>query len=310
MKTELKLGDTEVQVGLDRFVIGIPYPKPPIADDANPVNADQINLFQAQKKEFVANMKHIENMITNTTLFHCSKTHNKDVKRFKVLSDVDSGLLCVFSLGFNYGTGLINFEVNPSRLTQDNWAEIHGLLPVLFNDHYDEVYGNGVIAHAEFYFDVPGVDLSSLVLIDSSRRTTTNYMGTKYYGRRCSRHVATMYDKAKEQKQDGQLVRVEARINRRDIRLQNLVEGDLVNPFGNLLVVDAKRLHSVAQEMKAPKLANQIKEFGLYGAVKNKPAREAILNRLNECPVSWWEPEIIWAEHRELLQQLKPCNGL
>jgi hypothetical protein len=176
----------------------------------------------------------------------------------------------------------------------------------MFNDHYEDVYKGGVVAHAEFFIDVPEEDLSNLVLVDLGRRTTTMYKGTSYSGKQSSRLVGTMYDKAKETKSAGKLVRVEARINRRDISFRDLVEQDLFNPLSSFLVVEASQLKLVAQEWNSPSLANRIKEFGLYGGVSTSYARKAIRAYLKEHTVSWWQPDVFWAGHRKLLQKLRP----
>jgi hypothetical protein len=292
-------------IGLDKIVIGLPYPQFPKADELNQPSQEQVALLQAKRKEFVANMKHIESMIT-AGKFICGKIKSKDLKRYKVLSEFDGALLCVFSLGFSYGSGVINLEINPNRLTQDKIAELLGLLSVMFNDHYQELYEQSVVSHAEFYVDVFGEELSDLALLDAGRRATTMFKGTTYHGRRKSSLVGTMYDKAKEHGEDGQRVRIEARINRRDIRFRDLVEGNLPNPLSSFLVVEKSKLQLVAQEWKHPQLADQIIELGMFGAIANKHARNAILARLKKETVPWWQPELFWADHREQLLQFKP----
>jgi hypothetical protein len=301
-------GIETTHVGLDKIVIGIPYPKFPKADELNPPSQEEVALLQAKRKEFVASMKHIESMIT-AGKFCCGKIKSKDSKRYKVLSEVDGALLCVFSLGFSYGSGVINFEVNPHRLNSDKIAELLGLLSVMFDGHYDELYEQGVVSHAEFYVDVFGVDLSDLALLDTGRRATTMFKGTTYHGRRTSSLVGTMYDKAKERGEDGKRVRIEARIKRRDIPFQDLVEGNLPNPLSSFLAVEKSKLQLIAQEWKHPQLADQIIELGMYGAVANKPARDAILTRLKEEAAPWWQPDIFWAAHREKLLQFKPGHA-
>jgi hypothetical protein len=297
-----------LDIGLDKIVIGIPYPKAPKADELNPPSQEQVALLQAKRKEFVASMKHIESMIT-AGKFICGKNKSKDSKRYKVLSEFDGSLLCVFSLGFSYGSGVINFEVNPHRLDQDKMAELLGLLSVMFNGHYDELYEQGVVSHAEFYVDVFGVDLSGLALIDAGRRVTSMFKGTTYHGRRKSSLVGTMYDKAKECGEDGQRVRIEARIKRRDIPFQDLVEGALPNPLSSFLAVEKSKLQLIAQEQKHPQLADQIIELGMYGAVHNQHARKKILARLKEEAAPWWQPDIFWAAHREQLLKFKPGHA-
>ena len=307
MKIEMMIEGSMVIVGLDKTVIGIEYPKLPKPDEQNPITQKLIAQVNADKNEFVSNMKHIESMI-KIGPHYVSYTKNKDLKRYKVLSEIDGGLLCIFSLGFSFGTAVINFEINPSRLTPGKWDELLGLLSVMFNDHYDEIYTKGVLAHAEFCIDVSGEDLSDLVLIDKGRRAYTRFKGTTYLGRRKSHLSTVMYDKSKEQKQEGNLVRIEARLSDRTIRVPDLVETDLFNPFSNCLVVDINQLHSAAIALKNPALPNMIRELGLAGAVANKYARQSILSHLEENAAPWWKPTLYWSAHRELLQQLKPSQ--
>lgn len=308
-KVEMIVGEGKVQVGLDRMVLGIPYPRYPKHDVLNQPSQDDVALVQDNQKAFHAKLLHIRTMIESSCQFHVSATNNRDLKRFKVLSDLDGSLVCIFSLGFSFGTGVINLEINPSKMTTDNCDELKGLLSVTFDGHYQEFYEQAVVSHGEFCIDVHGENLSSLVLIDEGRRTTTQYKGTTYHGRRTSRLVATMYDKAKQLKQGGQLVRIEARINRRDIAFKGLVESNLFNPFSTLLIVDVNQMQLLADNFEQPYLVNQIKEWGLYESVKNKHARKALLTRLKEVAVPWWQPELFWEAHRELLLQFKPGHA-
>jgi hypothetical protein len=320
MKVAIMTNGKKIQVGLDKIAIGLPYPSFPKADET-PLPEDQIQLIHAKRKEFVAKLKHIENMITLGP-HHCKAT-SKNLKRYHVLSEPESkhsdefsskpesdgSNLCIFSLGFAYGTAVINLEFNPGKLTPEQFEEIGALLSVMFDDHYQEVYDRGVVAHAEFFIDVPEEELSNLVLVDERRRSTTMYKGTSYSGKRASRLVGTMYNKAKQSKSAGKLVRVEVRINDRMIQFKDLVEQDLFNPFSSLLVVEASQLQLVAQEWKSPHLANNIKELGLYGGVSTSYARKAIKTYLKDHQVSWWQPDLIWAAHRKLLQKLKPGHA-
>lgn len=305
MKKELKVGDTKVQVGLDRLVIGIPYPKQPKQNLTGPVTQEQIAKFIADKKEFVSGMKYIESMIVDNFPHYIGKTQNKDLKRINVLSE-SGGLLCTFSLGFSFGTGVVNLEMNPSKMCPNKWTELFGCIDLFFSNGYHELYTKGVVSHAEFFVDVSEEDLAGLVLLDEGRRATTHYNGTTYLGKRSSPHVTTIYDKAKEQKKDEKLVRVEERINRRDIRLQDLVENDLFNPFSNSMVVNVNQVQIVSNEFNKSKFVNHIKEFGLSGSGINIHSRKKMLARLKENTVDWWQPELFWATHREMLMKFKP----
>jgi hypothetical protein len=306
MKTEMLVGGRKIELGLDRTVIGLPYPSFPKTDE-DLLPQEIVNFVHDKKKEFHASMKYIESTITDG-IFDCIKVKHGDLQRYKVLSEVDGKLLCIFSLGFSYGTGVINIEFNPSKLTQDNFAELSGLFCVLFDDHYGELYKRGVVAHAEFYIDVHGESLPTLVLIEQGNRVTTKHKGTTYLGKRTSKLVTTMYDKAKQSGIDGKIVRTEARINRRDIHFKDFVEKDQFNPFSNALVVEQSTVQTVSMKWQIPVLANNVVEFGL-GMIANKHARKAILEYLKEHAVPWWQPDMFWSAHRELLLQLKPGHA-
>lgn len=298
----------KIGIGLDRTVIGLPYPKLITSDKNNPTS-EELNFYGAQKKQFASQMKHIESVI-HTGESHCNDVKETNLKRHKVLTDIGGQLLCTFTLGFIYGSGVINFEFNPSKLNPDNLAEINGLLSVMFFDHYDELFARGVVSHAEFFIDIYGEDLSKLALIDSGRRSTKQYKGTTYHGKQASRLVATLYDKGKQAHLGEQVVRIEVRINRRDISFRDLVEHDLSNPLSSLLPVEVINLDSALQNWNMPDLGDNIIAHGMYGAIANKPARKAIWAHLKEHAAPWWwQPEVFWSAHRKLLMKLKPGHA-
>lgn len=298
----------ELHIGLDRFVIGLPYPKLPNLDIANPVTNDVVVQINISQKEFVSCLKHLENTIKDTGKYVIGKCRNKDLKRYKVLSEQDGGLLCFYTLGFCFGTGVINIEVNPSKLTADKWGELLALISIQFYHQYEELYARGVVSHAEFYVDVVGESISNLVLIDEGRRATTHFKGTTYQGKRGSPLVGTMYDKASELKLNEKLIRIETRMNRNDIAFKDLIENDLFNPFSKFLVLNVNKLQLIANEFGSPSIKQNIVESGLFKGIKNKHARKAILALLKENAISWWKPELFWSTHKTLLLNFMPSN--
>ena len=303
---KIMVENTVLKIGLDRFVLGLPYPKPPKYVKEITLKDVDIEKIKVAQKDYVACMKHIENTIKETGPFILQKSKNKDLKRYKVFSDKDNSLLCIFSLGFCFGTGLINLELNPSKMTPNNWSELLALLSMLFNNHYEEFYSRAVVSHAEFYVDVAGEVLSNLVLIDEGKRANTIFKGTTYKGKRNSPLVATMYDKGKEQHVNEKLVRVEVRLNRNDILFKDLVEKDLFNPFSKFLVVNVNQVQLIAKSFGCPSLSKIIIEYGLYVGVKNKYALKHILQLLKDNVIFWWKPALFWTIHREMLLKLQP----
>jgi hypothetical protein len=231
MEITFPSGGVTLTVGLDRTVLGIPYPKLAIPDDIKPPTQKQIAHVKDLQKQFVKHLHHIRQVIENSHYPHVLvPTKSKDFKRYNVLTE-DKQLLCTFALGFNFATGMINVEFNPTRLTKnDIWGHLNNFLGLCFNHHYDELYARGVVSHAEFYVDVP-VCADNLVLIDYRKRAYTLHEGTTYLGKRTSPESVTMYDKAKQLKQDGTLVRIEARISQRKTGFKGLVESSIANPL-------------------------------------------------------------------------------
>jgi hypothetical protein len=152
MKIVMMKKGKKVGIGLDRTVIGLPYPSFPKAG-GTPLPEDQIQLVHEMQKEFKAKMYHIKSTVTSGPQ-HCQGKKN-DLKRYYVQSETDGTHLCIFALGYSYGTTVINLELNPSKLSSEQFGEIGALMMVLFDDHYQELYQQGVVAHAEFFIDVP-----------------------------------------------------------------------------------------------------------------------------------------------------------
>lgn len=115
-----------------------------------------------------------------------------------------------------------------------------------------------------------------------------------------------MYDKAAQQKIDGEITRIEARINRRDIRFRDLVEIGIPNPFHNFFVISTDDLQLIANKWKHPRLVHNVRTLGVYGAtLGNQPARKRLLKHLEEHTVKWWQPDIFWDAHKKMLLEFK-----
>lgn len=308
MKEEMKIGSKYVEVGLDKFVLSMPYPEEPKGDSHNPISVAQMVQYEHSKSEFIEAMHFIKNMVLDHFKCHVKATQNKDLKRYSVFDNDENGggLICTFKLGFCFGTGVINIEINRSKLTQKQYTELIGWIDIFFSHGYQELYSKATVSHAEFFVDVIGEDLSDLVILDNSRRTNTIFKGTTYRGKRASKNVTTLYNKAEESKIGGKLVRVEARINRNDIRFQDLVEFDLFNPFCNVLVVDVNQLQSIASKHGKSQFASRIMKLGLTKCGINLRTRKKIFADLEQSTVDWWRPDLFWAKHRELLTMFNP----
>jgi hypothetical protein len=306
MRIQIEIEGTQVELGLDKFVLSMPYPKKLKAELPKKLTSEQIEQHITEKAEFVANMHYIKNIVVDNFKHYLVPSKNKDTKRYNVFFD-DGGLMFILSVGFCFGTGVLNIEINPSKLNQKQWQELTNWFDIFFNKGYEEFYTKAVVSHAEFFVDVPEEDISNLVLIDDTRRISTPYEGNTYLGKRESPRVSLMYDKAKQLELDEKLVRVEARINPKSLRLQDLVEGNQISPFGNDLVVNINQLQSISIAHGKAQFATRIKELGLNGSGIGKHSRKSIFAQLQKNAVSWWKPELFWSIHKD---QLKGFNLL
>lgn len=137
--------------------------------------------------------------------------------RIRVSCEEDGSYVATVTLGLLFGTPVLSYSFNPSKLTSEGCLELEALLTMTHPLGYEGIYVQGVITQFEFFLDLEGVHHSEIVLLDSGKRVTTLYKTTTYQGRRGGTLVGTTYDKAAEQKIDLVLTRIEARVKRRDV---------------------------------------------------------------------------------------------
>ena len=297
-----------IRIGVDRMVIG--YTLGPMQLAAKKAHKDSPLVQEQYSNAYISMMNEMQDTIRTVTEY--KELPGKYQTRYVVRSTLSGSRLCTVSFGFGKST-YTNVEWNPSKLSHADWLELEALFDVLFELGYGGLFQNGVVSHAEFCVDVSGAKNSDFVLVNQGRHQKTIFNGTTYYGRRTSPLVCTMYDKGAQLKIDDDLLRVEVRINRRDIWFQDLINVGIQNPFESIFVVPVDALQIISNDYNKPTLANNIKEFGVSGAVKNNAARKAILAKLKVHTVSWWQPDMFWKTHQQLLKEFRPpfvggCN--
>lgn len=151
----------KVVVGLDKFTVGLKYPKMPKGAALAKLSMKEKLKIQHEQSHYVALGKHIEFMVKIGKYF-VQKTKHKGLKRYCVLSELTNEPLFYFYFGCINKTWVINFEWNPSKLSQDERDEFEDTLSSMLYHHYEELYVCGVVSHAEFSVDVYGVDISKL----------------------------------------------------------------------------------------------------------------------------------------------------
>ena len=183
-------------IGIDRVVIGIPF---------NQLDQMDGSIFPGEKlKEANTQIHYIQDTLTE--IFGISGKPLKGIpllKRYHLKSEEGSGnLIGSIMVGRNpNGLPVLNFEFNPSKISQGDWQEYEVALSLLLFNHYEELYLHGVVSHFEFFLDLEQYLPDDLVLISLARRSHSQYKNTQYRGRRGSKLVGTIYDKSGQLKQ-------------------------------------------------------------------------------------------------------------
>jgi len=296
-----------VALGVDKVEFRIPYKQPPKGTIVQ--TSDSATHIQPPGKNSFLNHLYFarEQIIDN---FKVTQPKGAIAKgkpaRIIVKSRYDYSRVATVMLGLYWGNPVLTYEFNPSKLTEDGVWELNLLFEMTLPFEYLTLYTQGVIKRIEFYIDITGIGYGDLVLLDTGRRKTSQYFDTTYHGKRKSPLAATMYNKAAELKQQEPRTRIEFRVQHRDVTLQDLVESGITNPFEPFLVVPAAALETIADELKCPRLANDIRKLGLYKATKNIHARKAITQRLKQMVVPWWNHDQIWDHCRQMLRGFRP----
>lgn len=207
-------------------------------------------------------------------------------------------------------TGLVQYSFNPRQLTDDAREEFDALLQVTLAQGYVSLYRYGKVSVTEYSVDVEDVPLKSVVLVDTGfRQYTLLDEGTTYCGGRRSALVATLYDKGDEIRRrdpgfSGTRLRYEVRIRAPKQTLESWVTcGSEANPFAYFVLVPRQAL----RDLLGPKLAEQVRNFGLRAVVRNKAARAAIISEIKARRCEWADSEVIWEGCRgHLIPSLSP----
>lgn len=89
MEITFHAGGIKLTVGLDKTVLGIPYPKLPPHDEQNPPSKEILAHIDAKQKDFHKELWFIRWMIEGTQRFKVKKTKSKFLNRYNVYTDKD-----------------------------------------------------------------------------------------------------------------------------------------------------------------------------------------------------------------------------
>ncbi len=150
----------------------------------------------------------------------------------------------------------IAISCNPSKLSDDDWADFLGMLEGMFDGGPSEVWSSFKLSKLEVAMDVK-VPLQELVcVVPKITEVNQQYQakGTLYLGHKYGARSYCIYNKRK-QLLEKKAVDLDHDLSRVEVRLRNIKKplgefSTLCQPFGNLLVV--RKSSVIALQKKTP----------------------------------------------------------
>jgi hypothetical protein len=298
----LTIGNVSAFGGLDRVTFGLSIPKKP---SKGPVTNAMMEDYYSDMDALRAKADEIESLLKSHVSYKCFQ--NGEFRRYVFVGGNPGDYCHSVLVGESYGYPIINFTINPSRMSVDCWNAFLSMTSLIFPNGYAGLFQKSVVSHVEFFVDVYGVNRSDIHLISNSRRKLkTPHEGTAYFGGRRGKRTDVCYDKAKQMDESESRVRIEPRYKRRDLFWGGVHE-KVPSPFDGLHILQSKNLKSIAQEMNSPPLAVMLPKVGI-GIVKNSHARKKLLSLIAAQSPDWWQPGEFGGCLVEKLKLLEPTN--
>jgi hypothetical protein len=296
-------GNISAEGGIDRTVFGLRIPQKP---SKGPVTKAMWDEYYSDMDALRAKSEEIEMLLKHHPSYKCF--HMDGEFRRYVFIGGESGDYCHSVLiGESYNSPIVNFTINPSKMTMSSWNAFLSMATLMFPNGYVGLFQKSVVSHVEFYVDVYGVNRSDIHLIsDSRRKLKTPHEGTEYFGGRRGKRTDVCYDKGKQMNESASRVRIEPRYKRRELFWGEMIDLQK-NPLEKLYILQSKNLQPIAKEMKCPPLEELLPKVGIR-AVQNKYARKKLLSLIADQSPDWWQPEKFGAGLRGMLKLLEPTN--
>ncbi|MCC4299578.1 hypothetical protein [Aurantimonas coralicida] len=211
-------------------------------------------------------------------------------------------------LYYRYAAGLaekLRFDFNPSALGPDGMATFHGQLKSLLNDGWEYVIEHGTVTRLDVAVDLHSVRLDDFLYLAKQGTkkqdwSTEGHLETVTYGVGKGNQTL-IYNKKAEQIAKGvawegkSAVRIERRLRNPSITLKSLSK--LKNPFsGTTLIQNFPPPPPNGKEWEWSMFEDSVRFRGVDKALSLLPPdRKAKYRKhLKACPVTWWDPELVW----------------
>lgn len=217
----------------------------------------------------------------------------------------------------------LKFILNPSKMSDESWVELHEYMATIFEYGYHSLYAIARVSYIEFAADLKGVDFNDIFVLDNR---VTKYkdsflnIGTLYLGVRKGLRQIAVYDKRKQLSKSGvnhldALTRIEVRLCPKNLPLSELTS--IKNPFASITVSPQSSLEALTGTKGGEGLIKMA--YSLRGWLNSKskllmayfmlmsPYRsKQIAETVAKHQYQWWAPELIWAKALEAIAVLNP----
>ena len=289
------MSKNSINVSIDKLCVGYDYNKFP---NSGPEYHQMLGLVDSVKKKEVKGSQwpHKKHSLTTIHL------------------PISAGSLLI-----RYGYSQKSFRTwitfNPSKMSDQAFAELSGYLNILFYDGWKTLLLRGTLNRVDVAIDVEGVGYGDYLYVDRRlRKGCPNYMhkGTTYAGKERSTREICAYDKRKELLEEHnieighELLRIEARVcYPSKYRLHDIFE--IENPFDSFMVADrflASNLNNALVKTLLKRVDAGVPAHQDYW--DNPLFKRRILDgQLGKVRPDWWLPNEIWSQYQSSLDWLK-----
>jgi hypothetical protein len=204
----------------------------------------------------------------------------------------------------------IRMEFNPAK---DDMSRVRELVEFVTGCSWEKVIGLSRVTRFDMAVDISGIDINSLAAsckYSQKRFTVSNKKGeieTIKFGTRKSQWAIQLYDKAKQSKLPGKLVRIEASYRPKKSHLFKYMQ-DVENPFSRLTVDSMVPITVFGNLTEFDRFFIKVaKHEGLKNALDtcDPDTRKQMEKRLSKYWNDWLAPEQLWQQWNDVIHHLE-----
>lgn len=204
----------------------------------------------------------------------------------------------------------IRMEFNPAK---DDMSHVRELVEFVTGHSWEKIIDISRVTRFDMAVDISGIDINSLAVSckHSQKRFTVSVkkgeIETIKFGTRKSQWAIQLYDKAKQSKFPGKLVRIEASYQPKKSHLLKYML-EVENPFSRLTIDSFMPITVFGEPTEFERFFIKVaKHEGLESALDtcSPDTRKQMKKRLNKYLNDWLAPEQLWQQWENVISSLK-----